>query len=65
MKLNAFIEEIRSQRPLFMPINVVREGDGRDLRFYSYLVDDKSKNLHSKNEFLVNLHQRIQGKLRG
>jgi len=57
------ITEIRAQRPTYMNLYVVREGEPREAKFFSYFVEDRTKSVHSYYEFLVNLHQRIQAKI--
>jgi len=62
-RVNAIINDIRRSRSTWMNVQLFREGDPREIKFFGLLVEDRSKSLHSYYEFLVNLHQRIQAKL--
>jgi len=62
-RLIAIVEEIRAQRSNFMNVSVLREGEPRESKFFSYFIEDRTKSVHSYYEFLVNLHQRIQAKI--
>jgi len=62
-RVHNIINTIRAQRPTFMNLVILREGEQREVKFFSYFVEDKTKSLHSYYEFLVNIHQRILAKL--
>jgi len=62
-RVNAIVNDIRSQRPMYMDLAIVREGEPREVKFYTNLVEDRTKSVHSYYEFLVNLHQRIQARI--
>lgn len=62
-QVNAVIQQIRSQRPTYQHLHIFREGEPREAKFFSYFVDDRSRSVHSYNEFLANLYQRVQAKL--
>lgn len=48
---------------MFQNLQIVKEGEPREIKFFSYLIEDKSKSVHSYYEFMVNLHQRVQAKV--
>jgi hypothetical protein len=62
-RVNAIVDQLRSQRPAWMNVHVVKEGEPREIKFFNALVEDKTKMAHSYYEFLTNLHQRIQAKV--
>jgi len=62
-KVNELVNELRNERPSYMPLYVVREGEPREVKFFSFLIQDRSKSVHSYYEFLVNLYQRIQARV--
>lgn len=62
-QVHSVIQQIRSQRSTYQHLQIVREGEPRETKFFSYFVDDRSRSVHSYNEFLTNLYQRVQAKL--
>lgn len=63
IRVNNIVDAVNASRPNFMTLQIVKEGDAREYKFLQYLVEDKTKTVHSYYEFLVNLHQRIQAKV--
>ena len=63
VRVNNIVNAVRAQRPSFMSLHLVREGEPREIKFFSHLIEDKTKSVHSYYEFLVNLHQRVQAKV--
>jgi len=62
-RVQAILNEIRRQRSTWLQPSIAREGEPREIKFFSFLIEDRSKSVHSYYEFLVNLHQRIQAKV--
>ncbi|PRP88472.1 protein transport protein Sec24-like protein [Planoprotostelium fungivorum] len=60
VKLHTVLNAIRSQKSVFLPLRIVREGEGREYLFTQRLVEDKMRNSTSYYDFLVLIHQRIQ-----
>lgn len=63
IRINTIINAIRSSSSFPLQLNIVREGDPREIKFFSYFIEDRTKSVHSYYEFMVYLHQRIQSKL--
>ena len=63
-KVHAIIQQIRAQRSTYQNLQIIREGEPREAKFMtSYFVEDRTRSVHSYNEFLTNLYQRVQAKL--
>jgi len=62
VSVNEIVNALRSSSPTYQTLHVIREGEAREMKWFSYFIEDKTKTVHSYYEFLVNLHQRVQAK---
>eukprot|EP01098_Paradermamoeba_levis_P000274 TRINITY_DN1027_c0_g2_i3.p1 TRINITY_DN1027_c0_g2~~TRINITY_DN1027_c0_g2_i3.p1 ORF type:complete len:132 (+),score=27.92 TRINITY_DN1027_c0_g2_i3:360-755(+) len=61
-KVDRIISEIRSQRPTYQRLYIIKEGDPLEGRFFAYLVEDKHRELSSYYEFILQIHKQIQAR---
>ncbi|SJK86191.1 protein transport protein SEC24 [Babesia microti strain RI] len=45
VKIQNIIRTLRNYRSSYMPLNIIRQGDPMEFKFYAFLVDDKSQAL--------------------
>jgi protein transport protein SEC24 len=62
-RVHNLINSIRQSHRSFEPLTVVKQGEVGEMRFFSYLVEDKGLDTMNYVDFLCHVHRQIQGKL--
>eukprot|EP01114_Cavostelium_apophysatum_P006837 TRINITY_DN1833_c0_g1_i1.p1 TRINITY_DN1833_c0_g1~~TRINITY_DN1833_c0_g1_i1.p1 ORF type:complete len:964 (-),score=245.41 TRINITY_DN1833_c0_g1_i1:62-2953(-) len=57
------VNAINQRRGIYQRLTVLKQGDPAELRFFSYLVEDKAQDTMSYVDFLCHVHKQIQVKL--
>jgi protein transport protein SEC24 len=62
-RLARLLDALREGRSIYQPLIIAREGDAiTDTKFFSHFVEDRTKNVYSYYEFLVQLQKQVLAK---
>jgi protein transport protein SEC24 len=59
-RIQAIIESIRKNRPAYQSLQIFKQGEPLEQRFFFYLVEDKAQDAMSYVDFLCHIHKQIQ-----
>jgi len=64
-RIGFLVEGVRSQHPLFQKLTIWQEGTNAamDMRFFSALVEDRTRGVSSYYEFLLQLQKQVAAKV--
>ena len=62
-RLHNIINSIRQSHRSFEPLNIIKQGEVGEMKFFTYLVEDKGLDTMNYVDFLCHVHRQIQGKL--